>query len=118
VFVVVDTQIFVRETHLLRKQGGRELIRLLGAVKGRLVIPDVCVREYTEQTRAFAAEEEDRIRKSLSKLETLTGYTTPVALLDEPAVDARTRARLERLAGIVHPVLETNELLAAAGRRA
>jgi hypothetical protein len=117
VYVVIDTQVFVRDTHLLRKQGGRELIRLLGAVKGRLVIPDVCLREYIEQTRAFAAQEQEKIRTSLSKLETLTGYSTAVALLGNPAVDARTRARLEILKGLVHPVGETNELLVAASRR-
>jgi hypothetical protein len=117
VFVVIDTQIFVRDTHLLRKQGGRDLIRLLGAVKGRLVIPDVCLREYIEQTRAFAAQEQEKIRTSLSKLETLTGYSTTVALLDNPAVDVRTRARLAILQGLVHPVGETKELLVAASRR-
>jgi hypothetical protein len=117
VFVVCDTNVFVRETHLLRKKGGPQLIRLLGAVKGHLVVPDVCHQEYIEQTRLAAAEEHRQIRVSLSKLETLTGSVTALTLLEDPAVDRRTLARLEMLRALVHPVVQTKELLAAAGVR-
>jgi PIN domain len=117
VFVVCDTNVFVRETHLLRKKGGPQLIRLLRAVKGRLVVPDVLQQEYIEQTRLAAAEEHSRIRGSLSALQTLTGGAGALALLDDPGVDRRTLTRLEALKPLVHAVPQTVDLLAAAGMR-
>ena len=116
-FVICDTNVFVRETHLLRKKGGPQLIRLLGAVKGYLVVPDVCLQEYIEQTRMAVAEEQRQIRASLSKLKTLTGSVSALTILDDPAVDRRTLAWLEVLRALVHPVVQTKELLAAAGVR-
>jgi hypothetical protein len=116
-FVVCDTNVFVRETHLLRKKGGPQLIRLLGAINAHLVIPDVCQQEYIEQTRVAAAEEHRQIRASLSKLETLTGTVTDLTLMDDPAVERRTLERLSMLRGLVHPVAQTTDLLAAAGVR-
>ncbi len=116
-FVVCDTNVFVRETHLLRKKGGPQLIRLLRAVKGHLVVPEVLRQEYIEQTRLAAAEEHSRIRASLSVLETLTAGSSALTLLDDVGVDRLTLARLEALKLLVHPVLQTDELLAAAGKR-
>lgn len=116
-FVVCDTNVFVRETHLLRKKGGPQLIRLLRAVKGHLVVPEVLRQEYIEQTRLAAAEEHSRIRTSLSVLQTLIGGSSALALLDDAGVDRLTLARLEQLNPLVHPMPQTDELLAAAGRR-
>jgi len=41
IIVVPDTNVFVRETHLLRKKGGPALVRLLRATNGRLLIPEI-----------------------------------------------------------------------------
>lgn len=116
-FVVCDTNVFVRETHLLRKKGGPQLIRLLRAVRGHLVVPEVLRQEYIEQTRLAAAEEHSRIRIALSVLQTLTGGVGALALLDDAGVDRLTLARLEALKPLVHPVIQTDELLAAAAKR-
>jgi hypothetical protein len=117
VFVVCDTNVFVRETHLLRKKGGIQLIRLLGAVKGRLVVPDVLRQEYIEQTHLAVVEQHNRIRISLSVLQTLTGGPSGLTLLDDAGIERGTLARLEALKPLVHPVPQTMELLAAAGMR-
>ena len=116
-FVVCDTNVFVRETHLLRKKGGPQLIRLLGAVKGHLVVPDVLRQEYIEQTRAAAAKERTRIRAPLSVLQTLTGASSAPTLLDDAGVDRRTLTWLESLKPLMHAVPQTDDLLAAAGKR-
>lgn len=116
-FVVCDTNVFVRETHLLRKKGGRQLLRLLRAVRGHLFVPEVLRQEYIEQTRLAAAEQHSRIRAARSVLETLTGGLSPLTLLDDVGVDRHTLARLEMLKPLIHPMHQTDELLAAAGRR-
>ncbi len=116
-FVVCDTNVFVRETHLLRKKGGPQLIRLLRAIKGHLAVPDVLRLEYIEQTRAAATEEYNRIRSARSVLETLIGGLTALTFLDDAALDRRTHAWLETLKPVVHRIPQTDDLLAAAGKR-
>jgi hypothetical protein len=117
VFVMCDTNVFVRETHLLRKKGGPQLIRLLGAVKGHLFVPAILHTEYIEQTRIAAAEERSRIRTAFGAFQTLTGGQGEHALLDDDGVDQRTQARLGVLEPLIHSATLSDELLAAAGRR-
>ena len=115
--IVCDTNIFVRETHLLRKKGGPQLVRLLQAVKGQLFVPEILKIEYVEQTRLAASEERSRASQAIGNLGTLVGSTTAPPLPSDDIVDQRTYERLESLDSLVLNLLMTDEVLAAAGRR-
>src|SRR6266481_654601 len=116
-FVVCDTNVFVRDTHLLRKKGGLQFIRLLRAIQGRLVVPDILRQEYIEQTRQAAIDAHTRMDNARSVLESLTGSSSPESVLDVTVVDRRTLARLDVLEPCVHRVPLTDELRATAGQR-
>lgn len=116
-FVVCDTNVFVRDTHLLRKKGGPQFIRLLRAIQGRLVVPDILRQEYIEQTRQAAIDAHTRMVNARSVLESLTGSSTPESVLDVTVVDRRTLARLDVLEPCVHRIPLTDELRATAGQR-
>jgi len=71
VIIVVDTNVFVRDTHLLRKKGGPALVRLLRATKGQILIPEILHREYVERTVKAANDERNRVKTAFSTVETL-----------------------------------------------
>jgi hypothetical protein len=116
-FVVCDTNVFVRDTHLLRKKGGPQFIRLLRAIQGRLLVPDILRQEYIEQTRQAAIDAHTRMVNARSVLESLTGSSSPESVLDVTVVDRRTLARLDVLEPCVHRIPLTDELRATAGQR-
>jgi hypothetical protein len=115
--VVCDTNIFVRETHLLRKKGGPQLVRLLQAVKGQLFVPEILKIEYIEQTRLAASEERNRANAAIANFGTLVGSSGGPPLLSDDAVDQRTLERLGALDALILSTTMTEEVLAAAGRR-
>lgn len=115
--VVCDTNVFVRETHLLRKKSGPELIQILRAVSGRLFVPDILRTEYLEQTLAAIDEEVNKAKGALNNLRTLTGRGA--GRMREGNVGEIVADRLRELEAVTHSLsapLEA-ELLAAAGRR-
>src|SRR4030095_15440871 len=112
---VCDTNVFVRETHLLRKKGGPQLVRLLRAVKGRLFLPEILKREYIEQTRIVAGEERDRATTAISNFGTLIGRPSGPRLLGDDAVDQRTLDRLGELEALLLSAPMTPEVQLAAG---
>lgn len=115
--VVCDTNVFVRETHLLRKKGGPQLVRLLRAVKGQLFVPEILRTEYIEQTRFAASEERSRANMAIANFGTLVGSPGGYPLLGDEAVDQRTLERLGALEPLVLSASMTDEVLAAAGQR-
>jgi hypothetical protein len=115
--VVCDTNVFVRETHLLRKKGGPQLVRLLRAVKGQLFVPEILKTEYIEQTRLAASEERNRAAIAIANFGTLVGSTGGHPLLGDDAVDQRTLDRLGELEILLLSAPMTEEVLAAAGQR-
>jgi hypothetical protein len=115
--VVCDTNVFVRETHLLRKKGGPQLVRLLRAVGGQLFVPEILKREYIEQTRLAASEERNRANAAMANFQTLVGSQRGYALLGDDAVDQRTLERLGAFEGLVLSAPMTAEILTAAGER-
>ncbi|OGA54974.1 MAG: hypothetical protein A3F74_17515 [Betaproteobacteria bacterium RIFCSPLOWO2_12_FULL_62_58] len=116
IIVVCDTNVFVRETHLLRKKGGPALVRLLRAINGRLLIPEILQTEYIEQTLEAAEEQRVKVVPALSVLETLIGFRSqPLPandLIEQGAVD-----RLRTLGDITQISPLSPEILEAAGRR-
>lgn len=117
VIVVCDTNVFVRETHLLRKKGGPQLVRLLRAVNGRLFIPEILRTEYLEQTRLAASEQRSRFSSAFENFQTLTGSRSDLPLLGDDAVDRRTQDRLAALAATTVSMSISDEILVAAGQR-
>lgn len=115
--VVCDTNVFVRETHLLRKKGGPQLVRLLRAVNGRLFIPDILRTEYLEQTRLAASEQRSRFSSAFENFQTLTGSRSDLTLLADDAVDQRTQARLAAFEATAFSMPISDEILSAAGQR-
>jgi hypothetical protein len=117
IVVVVDTNVFVRDTHLLRKKGGPALLRLLRAAKGQLLIPEILHREYVEQTVKAANEERSRVNTAFSALETLLGVRFDHPVPDGEAVRLGAVNRLRALEALTLPDPLTPELHVAAGNR-
>ena len=115
--VIIDTNVFVRDTHLLRKKSGPALIRLLRATRGQLLIPEILHREYVEQTVEAASEQRSKVDKAFSALETLLGARFQQHVPDGEAVRLGAINRLRTLEELTLSDPLTPELKAAAGTR-
>lgn len=116
VIVVCDTNVFVRETHLLRKKGGPDLLRQLRATNGRLLVPDILRTEYIEQTLEAATAERQRFESASGVLGTLIGFLhQPLPTND--AITQNAVDRLRALEPITLPAPLSTEILEAAGLR-
>lgn len=115
--VVVDTNVFVRETHLLRKKSGQALVRLLQATNGRLLIPEILRHECMEQSSKLADEGRRDVDTALSTLRTLLGLSLDNPFPGSEAVKLSAAARLRALESLTIPDPLTPELLVAAGNR-
>ncbi|MET0118104.1 MAG: PIN domain-containing protein [Sedimenticola sp.] len=115
--VVIDTNVFVRETHLLRKKGGPTLVRLLRFTKGILQVSEILRREYVEQTIITADQQKKKIDTAYSNLETLLGTRiNPIGASKEVA-ELRAEKRLGELEELTLGEPLTDELHVAAGNR-
>lgn len=115
--VVCDTNVFVRETHLLRKKGGQTLVRLLRATQGQLLVPEILYREYVEQTLEAAKEERATVDRAFSVLETLIGLRYDRPLPGDESVKQGVVERLRALEPLTLTDPLTPEILALAGTR-
>lgn len=116
VIVVCDTNVFVRETHLLRKKGGPDLVRQLRATNGRFFVPDILRTEYIEQTLEAANAERQKYESASGVLGTLIGFQhRPLPTRD--AINQTAVDRLRALESLTLPAPLTGEILEAAGRR-
>lgn len=115
--VVVDTNVFVRDTHLLRKKGGPELVRLLRATTGQLLIPEILQKEYIDLAVRTAGEERGRVEKSFNLLGTLLGLSFDHSVPDDDALRLGAERRLEALKSLTLSDPLTDEIKAAAGTR-
>jgi hypothetical protein len=117
VIVVCDTNVFVRETHLLRKKGGPQLERLLRVVNGRLFIPEILRTEYLEQTRLAAGDHRTRFSSAFENFQSLTGTRSNLPLLGDDGVNQRTEERLAALAAATTSMPLNDDILVTAGQR-
>src|SRR6185369_10604342 len=85
-FVVIDTNIFVRESHLLRKKAGPPLIHFLRGARGHLFVPEILEQEYEEQTVSAVLEEIKDIHTAFSKIQTLVGARDDYRVPSERAI--------------------------------
>jgi hypothetical protein len=116
--VCIDTNVFVRETHLLRKNAGPPLIHFLRAAKGKLFVPEILRNEYLEQTIESIAEARDEIDANYDRIQTLMGSRDDYAV---PSNDDVRRAAESRISELSSLILEssttTDELLVSAAHR-
>lgn len=116
-FVVVDTNIFVRETHLLRKKAGPPLIHFLRGAGGRIFVPEILEREYEEQTSAAVSDEVREVQAAFSKIQTLVGARDDYQVPTEEVILAATKERLNEMSALIHRMALSDEIILAGSRR-
>jgi hypothetical protein len=115
--VCVDTNVFVRETHLLRKKAGPPLIHFLRGANGKFFIPEILRQEYLNNLVVSLTEAREQLAGPLDKLETLLGQRDNFAV---PTNDQARKSGEERLADLATSSVTlalTDELMLAAGKR-
>ena len=117
IVVVVDTNVLVRETHLLSKKGGPPLVRLLRATNGRLLIPEILHNECVKQSVAMASEGRRDIDAALTTLHSLLRVRLDNPYPKDEAVRAGALARLRSLENLTISDPLTSEIQVAAGNR-
>jgi len=115
--VVIDTNLFVRHTYLCRKQQGPALTGLLRAIGGKIFVPGILRREYSEQTQAMAEEQFDQLQKPLAALKTLTGLPDQINPPGAEAVQQFVEDRLEQLFPITLVGPSIDDVAIAAAHR-
>ena len=115
--VCIDTNVFVRDTHLLRKKAGPPMIHFLRAAGGRFLVPDILRLEYVEQTIAAVIEARNSIDDGFTRIQTLVGHRDDYQVPNEVESRAAAEARLAELGPLFLPFPTNDELLVAAGRR-
>jgi hypothetical protein len=117
VIVVCDTNVCVRDTHLLRKKGGPALIEFLRATKGQLLIPEILHQEYLDQFVEAALGAYNRADSGLSVLQTLLGRRLGHLLPSKDAFKQEALKRLQSLESLTRDAPLTDEIHLAAGKR-
>ncbi len=115
--VLIDTNVFVRETHLLRKKAGPPFIHFLRAAKGKLLVPELLEREYREQTVAAVADEARAIEGAFGKIQSLVGVRDDYKLPSPEEVLASVEERMRELEPLTHAMPTSDATLLAASKR-
>jgi hypothetical protein len=117
-FLFCDANTAVYDTHLLVKQGGLQLIRLLRELRGQIALPDISRTEYLSNYARVAAKVHKDAEVALSQLQTLSGQRVTAALPQDKFWESRGLRLLEELEDITFKIVATAELKAAALDRA
>lgn len=117
-FLFCDANTAVYDTHLLVKQGGLQLVRLLRELRGRVALPDISRAEYLFHYAKVAASAHKAAEVALSQLQTLSGQRVTAALPQDKFWESRGPRILEDLKDITFEIVATAELKAAALDRA
>jgi hypothetical protein len=117
-FLFCDANTAVYDTHLLAKQGGLQLVRLLRELRGQIALPDISRVEYLSNYAKAAASAHNAAEKALSQLQTLSGHRVTAALPQDKFWESRGPQILEDLKDITFDIVATAELKAAALDRA
>lgn len=117
-FLFCDANTAVYDTHLLVKQGGLQLVRLLRELRGQIALPDISRTEYLSNYAKVATKVHKDAEVVLSQLQTLSGQRVPAALPQDKFWESRGPRILEDLKDITFEIVATAELKAAALDRA
>jgi hypothetical protein len=101
VIVVLDTQIFVYDAHLLRKELGRQLLVLLQARNGRLFLPEILRIEYFKQTRKAVHDKQRNVAANANEVLSLVGRSIAYDVLTDEIIDQATTERFDALDDII-----------------
>jgi hypothetical protein len=115
--VVVDTNVFVRESHLFRKKAGPPLIHFLRGAGGKILVPEILEREYEEQALAAVLEEVKGVHAAFGKIQTLVGARDDYRVPTAEMVIAATKARLQEMGALILRVALSDEIIVAGCRR-
>ena len=117
-FLFCDANTAVYDTHLLVKQGGLQLVRLLRELRGQIALPDISRTEYLSNYAKVATKVHKDAEVALSQLQTLSGQRVTAALPQDKFWESRGPRILEDLKDITFEIVATAELKAAALDRA
>lgn len=115
--VVVDTNVFVRERHLLRSGIGPLIPYFLGIKKGKLFIPGILRREYIEQATLTIREAAGEIKNKYERIHAIIGEAEPIDFPKDDEIKSAVEARLKELADVVTELPVTDDLILAAANR-
>lgn len=115
--VVVDTNVFVRERHLLRSGIGPLITYFLGIKKGKLFIPGILRREYIEQATLTIREAAGEIKNKYDRIHAIMGEAETMEFPSNDEIKSAVEARLKELADIVSEMPLTDDLILAAANR-
>lgn len=118
IFLFCDANTAVYDTHLLVKQGGLQLVRLLRELRGQIALPDISRTEYLSNYAKVAASAHKSAETALSHLQTLSGQRVTAALPQDKFWESRGLRMLEDLKDITFEIVATADLKAAALDRA
>lgn len=115
--VVIDTNVFARELHLLRSGAGPLFLHFLKFKKGSLFVPEILRREYIEQTVATVQEMRQEIDSRFERLHALVGERDAYRIPSDRQVAAAAESRLQELTPLLREQPLTDEILLAAAKR-
>lgn len=115
--VILDTNIFIYDSHLLRGDVGQQLLRFLRAKSGQLFLPEVLHEEYVKHARKLAREYQDEMNRSAGKLRALTGQGIRHDVLSDETIDRTTVDRLKELEPITRIGPTKDDLYKSTGQR-
>jgi hypothetical protein len=116
-FVFCDTNAAAWDGHLFQKRSGLQLIALLRAKKGKLVVPEVMRGEYVKQYGRTSEDARQKAVVSAQRLQTLCGINLIELIPRDRFWEDRALELLTRLDDVIHAVPTTDALMVAAGQR-
>lgn len=96
-YVLLDTNIWVHKTHLLRTPLGVALLHVLARSNAKLALPEVVELEVQRKAKELASEHLEKARQSLAVLGHLSGHVLPLF----PVTDDAARRRFDELSGLI-----------------
>jgi hypothetical protein len=112
--VFCDTNTAIYDTHLLRRRGGLQLVRLLRALPAKLVLPEIVKTEYLSHFAKVSETTHSSAQTALSTLQTLCGYRLVDLLPANRFWEQQAVQILVEMQDVILEIPSTLELKAAA----
>lgn len=96
-FIVLDTQILIYDTYLLRNEIGQQLLKMLQAKGGRLFIPEILRVEYCKHARQAANYKQNNVAANADALQSLVGQSISYGVLSDETIRQQIEDRFDEL---------------------
>lgn len=106
-FIVLDTQIWVYHTSLLRSPLGESLLHLLRIGSGSIGLPEVVRSEIIKHARKRALDARKQIENNIHQLQLLLGRDLALPLPATDDLEKCAHCRLDELAPLLTPLATT-----------